>query len=172
MLGKSNCKRIRLVPEQSVLKPSASMGAVPLSMSLSFVGSLLAIPASDCPALCWHQKGMRIDCLFFLQVGSECIQTTFWKIKMQKKQTGSRTDSLETFLPLWAQDHHESHCPMLPACLKCQCQTAQPCVGAKKEHNRFRFFWNLVSNAFRRRSGTSCYMHLQHKSNWFPNNRS
>ena len=154
MLGKSNCTRIRLVPEQSVLKPSTSMGAVPLLMSLSFVGSLLAIPAPDCPALSWHQKGMRIDCLFFLQVGSEYIQATFWKSKMQKNQTGSRTDSLETFLPLWAQDHHESHCPMLAACLKCQRQTAQPCVGAKKEHNRFRFFWNVVSNAFRRRSGT------------------
>ena len=53
------CKRIRLVPEQSVSKPSTSMGAGTLLMSLSHVGSLLAMPAPECPALCWHQTGMR-----------------------------------------------------------------------------------------------------------------
>ena len=84
MLGKSNCKRIRLVPEQSVLQPSTSMGAVPLLMSLSFVGSLLAITAPDCPALSWHQKGMRIDCLFFWKLAQNAFRRRFGKGKCRR----------------------------------------------------------------------------------------
>ena len=86
------CKRIRLVPEQSVSKPSTSMGAATLLMSLSHVGSLLAMPAPECPALCWHQKGMRIDYFLFWKLArnafrrhfgtwncNKCLQLSVWK---------------------------------------------------------------------------------------------
>ena len=33
--------------------------------------------------------------------------------------------TLETFLPLWAQVHYSSHCPMLAEFLQCQGQIAQ-----------------------------------------------
>ena len=40
------------------------MGTGTLLISLSHAGSLLAMPAPDCPALSWRQEGMTIDYVF------------------------------------------------------------------------------------------------------------
>ena len=42
----------------------------------------------------------------FLQVGWECLQTTFWHIKLQKKSDWALKNQIETFLPLWAHVHY------------------------------------------------------------------
>ena len=51
------------------------------------------------PILTWHQEGNIMDHVFFLEVGSECIQTTSWNMKLQQNYIGSNTVSLKTFLP-------------------------------------------------------------------------
>ena len=58
------------------------MGTGTLLSSLSHAGSLLAMPAPACPALSWRPKGIRMG---FLEVGSECIQTTSWDTQLQHK---------------------------------------------------------------------------------------
>ena len=98
-------KKITLVLEQSVLKPSYSMGTGTLFVSLSYASSLLAMPAPDCPVLSWRRKRMITDYVFsgnWLSMHSEDIMGP----EIAKNQADSRTMSLETFLPLRAQVHY------------------------------------------------------------------
>ena len=113
------------------------MGTGTLLSSLSHTGSLLAMPAPACPALSWHPKGIRIDYVF-LEVGSECIQTTSWDTHLQHKsdwlpnsQFGSLSTSMGTGTLLISLSHAGSNA---------SARLPSPELAPRRNENTLRFF--------------------------------
>ena len=101
------------------------MGKGTRLISLSHAGSVLAMPAPDCPALSWHQEGTRIHYMFVSGSWLKIYSDDIWGHEIANKITLVPELALEIFLPLCAQEHYSSHCPMLAELLQCQGQIAQ-----------------------------------------------
>ena len=119
------------------------MGTGTLFISLSHAGRVLAMPGPDCPALSWRQEGgMIIACAFWgrwLSMHSEDILGH----GIATHQIDCQALKFETFLPLWAQVHYSSNCPMQAACLQCRRQLTHPVLTWRQEGKNMDHFFFL-----------------------------
>ena len=140
-LGTWDCKQNHTGSRTHSWNLPTSMGTGTLFISLSHAGRVLAMPGPDCPALSWRQEGgMIIACAFWgrwLSMHSEDILGH----GIATHQIDCQALKFETFLPLWAQVHYSSNCPMQAACLQCRRQLTHPVLTWRQEGKNMDHFF-------------------------------